>query len=32
MTFQHKMMEEAQIYEKQIDDYYRKIEMLRTNE
>lgn len=32
MTFQQKMMEEAQIYEKQIDDYYRKIEMLRTNE
>ena len=32
MTFQQKMFEEAQIYEKQIEDYYKKIHSLKANE
>jgi len=31
LTFQQNMMEEAQVYEKQIQDFHRKIEMLRKN-
>jgi hypothetical protein len=29
MSFQQKMLEEAQIYERQIENYYRKIQSLK---
>ena len=32
LAFQQNMMEEAAIYEKQIQDFHKKIEMLRKNE
>ena len=32
LTFQQNMIEEAQIYEKQIQNYYKKIEALRRDE
>jgi hypothetical protein len=32
LTFQQNMIEEAKIYEKQIQDYYKKIDQLRKQE
>ena len=32
MNFQQKMFDEAQIYERQIEDYYKKIQHLKENE
>jgi uncharacterized protein (DUF488 family) len=32
LTFQQNMIEEAQIYEKQIQQYYKQIEQLRQHE